>query len=81
MILFYYLVQTLGFLQSVAKIRNKRKVECFHPEDNSQLFFIANTQDNKNTQICCNNRTTHNVLFHYFSDFNLLWISKEAGKK
>ena len=48
----YYLVQTLGFLQSVAKIRNKRKVECFHPEDNSQLFFIANTQDNKNTQIC-----------------------------
>ena len=41
-----------GILQSVAKIRNKRKVECFHPEDNSQLFFIANTQDNKNTQIC-----------------------------
>ena len=43
MILFYYLVQTLGFLHSEAKIRNKRKVECFHPEDNSQLFFIANT--------------------------------------
>ena len=78
---FTILFKPWGFYKVWQKSEINGKLNVFIQKIIANLFFTANTQDNKNTQICWNNRTTHNVLFHYFSDFNPLWISKEAGKK